>query len=130
MAFLIGLAVYFLVFPPPGFEALGHRLAIPVVLLVGAFTIFESLRMRAHIAELVGALRGIMGRARAPATPEVKREAIEILVKSMRSENPSVRQTAAAQLRQLTGENLGAEAGPWEAWWARNRDTFAGGGPG
>jgi len=130
MAFLIALAIYFLVEPPPGFEGFVHRLAIPVVLVVGAHTIFESLRMRAHIAELVGALRGIMARARAPAPPEVRREAVEILLKSLRSDNGSVRKTALTQLRQLTGEDLGDDPGAWDAWWARNRDTFGSTPPG
>jgi len=129
MAFLIGLAVYFLVFPPPGFEGLDHRLAIPVVLIVGAHTIFESLRMRAHISELVGALRGIMARARAPATPEIRREAVEILLKSLRSDTASVKQTALTQLRQLTGQDHGEDPDAWDAWWGRNRDTFGGSGP-
>jgi len=121
---LIGLAVYFVAWPPQGFESLGHRLAIPLVLVVSASTIFECLRMRTHIGQLVGALRGIMGRAGTPPTPEVKREAIEILLKSMRSANPGVRRTAAVQLRNLTGQDLGENAEPWEEWWERNRGSF------
>jgi hypothetical protein len=124
MVLLLGLAVYFVLVPPTGFEAWGHRLAIPLVLLVGAFTLLESLRMRAHIAQLVGTLRGLLGRSGAPPTPEVKREAIEILVKSMRSENPSVRRTAAAQLRNLTGQAFGDAADAWEEWWEANRAGF------
>lgn len=124
MVLLLGLAGYFVLVPPAGFEAWGHRLAIPLVLLVGAFTLFESLRMRAHVAQLVGALRGLLGRSGVPPTPEVKREAIEILVKSMRSESPSVRRTAAAQLRNLTGQALGEAAEPWEEWWDANRAKF------
>jgi hypothetical protein len=121
---LIGLAFYFVAVPPPGFEKWGHRLAIPLVLVIGASTVFESLRMRTHISQLVGALRGLMGRTGAPPTPEVKREAVEILVKSMRSANPGVRRTASAQLRNLTGQDLGESAEAWEEWWERNRDGF------
>lgn len=120
---LIGLAVYFVAVPPPGFEAWGHRLAIPIVLVIGASTIFECLRMRTHIAQLVGALRGLMGRAGTPPTADVRREAIDILIQSMRSANPGVRRTASVQLRNLTGQELeSAEA--WEQWWARNRQGF------
>jgi hypothetical protein len=122
--FLIGLALYFAAVPPPGFQGFWHRVAIPIVLVVGAVTIWESLRMRAHMSELVGVLRGLMGRSGKPPSAEVKREAIDILVKSMRSDNPSVRRTAYAQLRNLTGQELGDSAQAWEEWWGANRATF------
>jgi len=122
---LVGLAFYFVVAPPPGFDtSWGHRLAIPLVLVISASTVLECLRMRTHISQLVGALRGIMGRSGAPPTPEVKREAVEILVKSMRSANPNVRKTASAQLKNLTGQDFGDRPEDWEAWWERNRDGF------
>ncbi len=124
IVFLIGLALYFAAVPPPGFDAFWHRIAIPIVLVVSAVTIFESLRMRAHISQLVGALRGLMGRSGVPPTPEVKREAVEILVKSMRSANPGVRRTASGQLRKLTGQDLGESADAWEEWWRANGAGF------
>ena len=124
IAALICLAFYFVLVPPPGFEPWQYRFAIPLVLVIGAFTLFESLRMRAHMSELVGVLRGLMGRSGKPPTAEVKREAIDILVRSMRSENTSVRRTAYAQLRNLTGQELGEDAQAWEAWWGRHRETF------
>ena len=122
---LVLLALYFVAVPPQGFESWGHRLAIPLVLVVSASTIFESLRMRAHIGQLVGALRGLMGRSGAPPTPEVKREAIDILVRSLRSANPGVRRTASAQLRNLTGQELGESAEAWEQWWEKSRGDFS-----
>jgi hypothetical protein len=122
---LIGLAIYFVAVPPPGFDSWGHRLAIPLVLVVAASTIFESLRMRSHIGQLVGALRGLMGRSGAPPSPEVKQEAIDILVRSMRSANPGVRKTASVQLRNLTGQELGESAEAWEEWWGKNRGGFS-----
>jgi hypothetical protein len=124
IAVLLGLALYFVIVPPPGFEAIGHRLAMPLVLAVAALTMFESLKMRAHVAELVGALRGLLGRKGGTPRAEVKKEAIEILVKSMRSENASVRHTARGQLRNLTGQDLGESAEDWERWWAVNREHF------
>ena len=121
---LFGLAIYFVVEPPQGFESWGHRLAIPIVLVVSASMIFESLRMRTHIGQLVGALRGLMGRTGTPPTPEVKREAIDILVHSMRSANPGVRRTASTQLRNLTGQDLGESPEAWEEWWRTHRAGF------
>ena len=124
IAALICLAFYFVIVPPAGFDAWQYRFAIPLMLVVCAATLFESLRMRAHMSELVGVLRGLMGRTGKPPTVEVKREAIDILVKSMRSDNVSVRRTAYAQLRNLTGQELGESAEAWEQWWGRNRETY------
>jgi hypothetical protein len=124
IAALICLAFYFVIVPPEGFNGWQHRFAIPLVLVVCAVTLFESIRMRAHMSELVGVLRGLMGRSGKPPTADVKREAIDILVKSMRSDNPGVRRTAYAQLRNLTGQELGEDAHAWEEWWGRHRATF------
>jgi len=89
-----------------------------------ALTILENLRTRTHMAQLVGAIRGLMGRTGAPPTPEVKREAIEILLRSLRSDKETVRKTAAGQLRQLTGQGLGDSAEEWERWWAANKADY------
>ena len=74
---LLVLAVYFVFEPPLGYEdAWAHRLAIPFVLVICAFGILENLRTRVHIQQLAGALRTLVGRSGAEATPEVKGEAI------------------------------------------------------
>lgn len=119
------LAAYFLFVPPPGFEERWvHRFTLPFLLVACALAILENLRTRTHIAQLVGALRGLMGRTGVPPSPQVKREAIEILVKSLRSESETVRRTAAGQLRQLTGQGLGESAEEWEKWWAANKAGY------
>jgi len=84
VAFMFVMAIYFVFVPPPGFEEnLLHRFSIPFLLVAGALTLFENLRMRAHMSKLVGALRGMMGRAGVPPTPEIKREAVDILVEEL-----------------------------------------------
>ena len=124
---MFSLAVYFVFVPPVGFDDdWVHRFTIPFLLVACALTMFENLRTRTHIAQLVGALRSLMGRTGAPPTPEVKREAIEILLKSLRSDKEHVRKTAAGQLRQLTGQGLGDSAEEWEQWWAANKAEYGG----
>jgi len=123
---LIGLAVYFLVKPPPGFgENLAHHLAIPFVLIATALGLVEGVRIRAHVGQLVGALRALTGRSGKPVRPEVKAEAIAILIQSLRSENDGVRRTAAEQLAHLTGQSFGEDRARWEAWWRENRERIA-----
>lgn len=122
---MLGLAIFFVFSPPPGFEeSFVYRITIPFILVSCAFSVLENLRTRAHIGQLVGALRSLMGRSGTPATPEVKGEAIEILLKSLRSDNDNVRETALAQLRQLTGEDHGDDPAAWEAWWAKARKDY------
>jgi len=125
---LFGLGIYVLVVPPPGFEGdLVHRLVLPLLLVATAIGVLENLRTRAHIGQLIGALRGMMKRTGTPATPRIKAEAVEILLASLRSDRPTVRKTAAVQLRNLTGQELGEDAEAWERWWGTHRDEFRGG---
>jgi len=122
---LIGLSFYWLIWPPAGFDEMwGHRLTVPIVLVTCAFTVFESLRVRGHMAQLIGVLRNMTPRSGARASPEVRREAIALLLKSLRSDEERVRATACAELKRLTGQDFGAEPVPWEGWWEQNRDTF------
>jgi len=118
-------AFYFFFVPPPGLdEGFMNRMVLPYLLLVTAFGILESLRTRAHMAQLIGALRSMMGKSGKPATPEVRREAVDILLKALRGENEQARATALAQLKTLTGQDLGDDPAAWEDWWRRNRGSF------
>ena len=122
---LFGLAIYVLVAPPPGFEDnFVHRLVLPLLLVAAALGVLENLRTRAHIGQLIGALRGMMKKAGTPATPQIKAEAIEILLTSLRSDRPTVRKTAAVQLRNLTGQELGEDVEAWDRWWAAHREDY------
>ncbi|MHC4940992.1 MAG: HEAT repeat domain-containing protein [Planctomycetota bacterium] len=126
---LFGLAVYIGIYPPEGFTELPYRIIFPFVLIAVGFVQLENLRMRAHMAELIGAIRTAVGRAqggRAEPPPQVKGEAIRILMGSLKSDDPTVRQTAATQLAQLTGENHGEDMIAWENWWKKNQDRFGG----
>ena len=126
---LFGLAVYVGIYPPEGFQELPYRIIFPFVLIAVGFVQLENLRMRTHMAELVGAIRTAVGRAqggRTEPTPEVKGEAIRILMGSLKSDDPKVRQTAAAQLAQLTGQNFGEDVVSWERWWKANRSNYKG----
>lgn len=125
VALMFGLAGYFVFVPPPGFdESIGHRITIPFVLVACAYMVLENLRTRIHIAQLVGALRSLMGRTGKPPTPEVKREAIEILLKSLRSGNETAREAAARQLGKLTGQDFGEDSQAWDKWWSDNKVGF------
>ena len=122
---MIVLAVYLFFAPPPGFEDnLAHRIALPFVLVAGAFGVMENLRTRTHLGQLVGAIRGLMSKRGVEPTPEIKGEAIEILMRSLKSGEEKVRRTAAAQLHSLTGRDFGVDLEAWEGWWSENKGEF------
>ena len=130
IAGMLGLAGYLFFVPPEGFgDNFLYRVTLPFVLISGAYGVLENLRTRLHMGQIVGALRTLTGRSGAPATPAVKAEAIEILIKSLRSAEVTARKTAAVQLRNLTGQSLGEDPGAWESWWAENKDSFKKGEP-
>ena len=52
------------------------------------------------------------------------REAVDILVRALRQEDPEVRETALRTLRKITGHDLGPDARRWEAWWTGARSAF------
>lgn len=123
---LFAMAVYLGFSPPEGFHRVIDRLVLPVLLFAGAMNILENMRTRAHIGQLVGALKSLVGKGgpgKTP-TPEVKAEAVEILIGSLRSDKKTVRETALAQLRHLTGQDLGDDTEAWERWWAANKESF------
>ncbi len=121
---MLVVAVYLLFEPPPGLDDGAYRALLPFLLFAAALNIFENIRIRAHISQLVGALRMLAGRMGRSPTPEIKGEAIEILIGSLRSGTESVRDTAAKELRKLTDEDLGTDPEAWQRWWLENKDRF------
>jgi len=57
------------------------------------------------------------------------REAIDILVRALRTPDPNVQETAKRTLRKITGEDLGDRAEAWETWWKVARPSFSRPGP-
>ena len=122
---MFGLAVYLIFDPPPGFdENMAYRLTLPFVLVATAYGVLENFRTRTHMSQLVGAIRGLFARTGTPADPKVKAEAVEILIRSLRSETESVRSTAVKELRNLTGQQFGEDPEQWESWWETHKDRF------
>jgi len=127
---LFVLAIWTIVAPPAGFEELPYRIILPFTLVAVCFGQLENLRTRAHMGELIGAIRTAVGQSRGSGRPEPspkqKGEAIQILLGSLSADDAQVRRTAAQQLAALTGEDLGDDAGAWKAWWKRNKGRFGG----
>ncbi len=53
-----------------------------------------------------------------------RRQAVDILVRALESEDLKVRATSREHLVRLTGVDLGADAAAWSQWWAEHRSTF------
>ncbi len=123
MAVLLGLAGYTIFVPPVGMEDLPYRVILPFVLIACGFTILDNFRMRAHMTELIGAVRAV-GRAGNAPSPEQRGEAIVILLKALRGGDEKARQTAATQLAVLTGANFGDDIDGWDHWWSQNKSSF------
>ncbi|MHC4955287.1 MAG: hypothetical protein ACYTGZ_15645 [Planctomycetota bacterium] len=123
---LLALAGYSIFVPPAGMEDLPHRIMLPFVLIACAFTILDNLRMRTHMAELIGAIRHAVGRSGKAPTAEAKGKAIPILLKTLGAGDANARATAARQLAALTGADFGEDAEAWSDWWAENKSRFGG----
>lgn len=126
---LLALAGYTIFVPPEPMSELPHRLILPFVLIASAFTILDNLRMRTHMAELIGAIKGAVAQGRAgrggsAPTPEQKGEAIEILIHTLDARDEAARKTAFKQLAVLSGADFGEDAKAWRGWWNDNKSQF------
>ena len=52
------------------------------------------------------------------------REAVDILVRALRTPDERARETALRTLKKISGFDLGAEPEAWEQWWKAARSTF------
>jgi hypothetical protein len=52
------------------------------------------------------------------------REAVDLLVRALRSAEGEARRTALRTLREMTGQTFGDDAEAWESWWSENRSRF------
>jgi hypothetical protein len=125
---LFGLAIYCGIAPPEGFQELPYRIILPFIIIAVGFVQLENVRMRTHMAELIGALKVAVGRSQASRgvapTPAEKGKAIVILLESIGSDDASARETAARQLTALTGVDHGTDSAAWKRWWLANRAKF------
>ena len=128
---LFSLAIYCGFAPPAGFEELPYRIILPFLIVAVGFVQLENARMRVHMKELIGALQAAVGQTRAKRgiapTPQEKGKAITILLDSLGSKDTSVRETAARQLKAITGEDFGNDSASWSRWWLANRAEFESG---
>jgi hypothetical protein len=123
---LLALAGYTIFVPPQPMEELPYRLVLPFVLIACAFTILDNLRMRTHMAELIGAIKGAVaqGRAGRAPTPEQKGQAIQILLETLNTQDETARKTAFKQLAVLTGADFGEDVAAWRGWWKDNKSEY------
>ena len=103
-----------------GGEVVLLRVLVGVLFLYFAGIVKERNAMKG----LLDNLRDMASTRRVP-TAEESRQAVEILIQALGSEREDVRRTAAENLRRMTGQELGTDAGAWEAWWVSNREGFA-----
>lgn len=108
----------------PGFVPHLFQLCVGVLFLYIGALVQERQRLSYGFRELVDSFEAfnqtIYGK-----DYKVQRQAVEILVATLRSDDPSVREKVHAQLVRITGQQLPSEPEPWEQWWAQNKATFS-----
>lgn len=112
----------------PGHEQLVRTFGDDVVLrfVTGLLCIYmvllviERQRMERNFKQVLGAFRDFHGKAGGGEVPAAaQREAVEILVGALRSEDPEVRRNAQTHLERLTGQKLGEDPEAWSGWLAQ-----------
>ncbi len=118
---LAGFAAPVLVFIESqfGFERVAAA-ALGFLFLYVASVARELVRLRARLLDLMeDVLKIFYG-------PNFRREreAIDILVRAMESDNDDVRRSSREHLVRLTGQDFGDEPSAWSAWWNEHRSRF------
>lgn len=80
----------------------------------------ETTRLRAHMGALLAALQSGLG----ATVPRDDKQAIDVLVSALGSQDAAVREKAHRNLVRLTGQDLPPDAARWAAWWREARPTF------
>ena len=97
------------------------RVVVVVLCLYTLALILERERMAQDFKNVLGAFREFhkqQGQASSDGhVPESqKREAIEILISALESQDASVRDKAHQHLKRITGQQLPADPASWRAW--------------
>ena len=89
--------------------------------LLAAGLAVEKDRMRVRVAELMEGLNDLLyGKDH-----RRDREAIEILLTSLESEDSGARAAAHKHLVRLTGQHFAADPKVWRAWWSASQRTWS-----
>lgn len=115
----------------PEGTSLVSRIGLSMLFLIAAILVGEVANLRMHFGLIMGAIRAARGggspQPEAPADPvEAKRRAIDELIRALETDKADVREMVHGHLIRLTGQDLPADASPWQAWWQKNRDGFSG----
>jgi HEAT repeat protein len=93
-------------------------------------TAFTRLRYTLTVDELDPLLNNSLPIARLMALGELNRikdkSAIDRMMAMLRDPNETVQWRVRSSLRQIAGQQLGADPAAYEKWWKENRETFAG----
>lgn len=94
------------------------RLGLVILFASASILLGEVAQQREHLGLMLKVMR-----AGSPQRRDDK-EAIDILVQGLSSQEADAREKAHHHLKRLTGQDMPPEPALWQAWWAANRDAF------
>lgn len=117
----------------PGHEAWAERFGDDGALrfVVGLLCIYlvmlvaERERMERTFVDVLKAFRDFRSQSPGESGPDpatAQREAVELLVAALDSDDPAIRDNASRHLQRLTGQDLGPDPAAWRAWLRRQAD--------
>ncbi|MCB9868554.1 MAG: hypothetical protein H6837_01780 [Planctomycetes bacterium] len=100
------------------------RLTVGLLCIYTLLLVLERQRLDQRFTELLANFRRYFeerGGARETVDPRKQIEAATILAAALHSTDPTVRDTAASNLKRLTGKDFGADPVAWQRWIAEFR---------
>ena len=99
------------------------RVVIAFLCFYVAIMIYERKKLRRDFKEIIGTFYAF-NVANRPSNEDAKRKAVIYMIDALQSDNPRTVETALAQLRRLTGQELGDSPQAWRTWWETNAARF------
>jgi hypothetical protein len=119
--FLMGSGLWIAFSPDalPG-APLFTRAALLMLFVSVAILLGEMGQLREHMGMLLKVLRAGAGQGKRD-----DRDAIDLLIQGLSSQDASTREKAHHHLKRLTRQDMPAKPELWQAWWAAHRESYA-----
>lgn len=102
-----------------------HRAALLVLSVAAGWLWLDSRRTR----RLLRRMDDLLTDVRFGEGTRRDRDAVDILLRALRTPDARARETALRTLRKISGLDLGEDPAPWEEWWRAARSSFVRPGP-
>ena len=108
-------------------RAIGGEEALSRFFLAFLFLYFAGIvKEKNHLRETLRGMVAIIKKQLEGRAASSVKEAVEILIRALASDDSETKEKVVQRLQKLTGQSFGDDRSAWESWWSENRESFEG----